>query len=115
MVANLGRVSGVLFLLQEAAMKRLSIWSLALPAFVLGYNQSCAHDWYPITCCSEKDCRPLTEAKGETVLESIEGWDLWDGRHVSRDMAKPSPDEMFHLCETSGKTILCFFAPPGAS
>ena len=57
----------------------------------------------------------LVEIKGETVLEVPEGWRLWDGRIVSRDRAKLSPDGKFHLCETLSKSILCFFVPPGSS
>jgi hypothetical protein len=74
-----------------------------------------AHDWYPVNCCSERDCRPLIEANGETVLESSQGWQLWDGRIVSRGSAKMSPDRQFHLCETLSHRIICFFAPPGGS
>jgi len=75
-----------------------------------------AHDWYPVWCCSEKDCRELVEAQGETVLETPEGWQLWDGRKVPRNTAKPSPDNKFHLCEEArSKAIICFFAPPGSS
>ncbi len=69
----------------------------------------------PVACCSEKDCRPLTDAKGESVLESMAGWELWDGRTIPRSNAKVSPDGKFHLCENPDKRILCFFAPPGAS
>ncbi len=76
---------------------------------------SLAHDWYPISCCSEKDCRPLMEAKGESVLESMAGFELWDGRTVARQSAKVSPDGKFHLCENRAKQVLCFFAPPGLS
>ncbi len=86
---------------------------IGLSAF--GPSASFAHDWYPISCCSEKDCRPLTEAKGESVLESTKGWELWDGRTIPRSNAKVSPDGKFHLCEDPAKHILCFFAPPGSS
>ncbi len=82
---------------------------------VAGSSVSFAHSWYPISCCSEKDCRALTEAKGESVLESLEGWELWDGRTIPRREAKVSPDGQFHLCENLAKRILCFFAPPRAS
>ncbi len=83
--------------------------------FVLGSSTCFAHDWYPALCCSERDCRALTEAKGESVLESLEGWELWDGRKIARNAGKPSPDGKFHLCETPAHKVLCFFAPPGAS
>ena len=57
----------------------------------------------------------LVEINGETVLETPQGWQLWDGRIVSRDRAKLSPDGKFYLCETLSKSILCFFVPPGSS
>ncbi len=97
-------------------MSRL-FWMLVPCAalYALSSSVSVAHSWYPITCCSERDCRPLTDAKGESVLESPEGWELWDGRAIPRREAKASPDGKFHLCENPAKRILCFFAPPGAT
>jgi hypothetical protein len=84
------------------------IWALSLcPAI--------AHDWYPASCCSDHDCRELVEDKGEVVSETPKGWLLWDGRLVSRGTAKLSPNGKFHLCETATKSIICFYAPPGAS
>jgi hypothetical protein len=82
---------------------------------VLGSSPGLAHSWYPVSCCSEQDCRPLVEDKGETVTEAENGWRLWDGRIIARGIAKLSPDRQFHLCETRTKTILCFFAPPGGT
>ena len=73
-----------------------------------------AHNWYPITCCTDKDCRELAENKGEVVTETAAGWRLWDGRLIPKDVVKTSPDGKFHLCE-SRKVILCFFVPPGSS
>ncbi len=97
-------------------MTRLLGSAVTLAAFwVLGSSATLSHDWYPISCCSEKDCRALIEANGESVLESVAGWELWDGRIIARNTAKISPDGKFHLCESRSKQILCFFAPPGAS
>jgi hypothetical protein len=84
-------------------------------ALASGLSAAAAHDWYPVACCSQRDCRHLEEAKGETVLETPKGWQLWDGRLVSRGSAKLSPDSLFHLCELPDRRIICFFAPPGAS
>ncbi len=95
-------------------MPRLPAYVIALAVLVASVP-SLAHDWYPPSCCSERDCRALVEAKGETVLESAKGFELWDGRIIARDRARPSPDEKFHLCETRALKVLCFFAPPGAS
>ena len=97
-------------------MARLFGFAVALAAFgACGSPAALAHDWYPLSCCSEKDCRPLVEADGESVLESLAGWELWDGRVIARNTAKVSPDGKFHLCESPSRKILCFFAPPGAS
>lgn len=75
-----------------------------------------AHEWYPSWCCSDRDCRALSEERGETALEAPDGWHLWDGRVVSRRYGKPSPDTHFHLCEEpTTKAIICFFVPPGSS
>jgi hypothetical protein len=96
-------------------MTHLIIWSIASASLLLGPPDALAHDWYPLSCCSEKDCHALLEEKGEIVTETAEGWKLWDGRLIARDVTKLSPDQHFHLCETPAKAILCFFAPPGAS
>jgi hypothetical protein len=89
--------------------------SIVLTSLVLEASSALAHSWYPVSCCSERDCRPLVEEKGETVTESEGGWRLWDGRIIARGIAKLSPDRQFHLCETRTKTVLCFFAPPGGA
>lgn len=90
-------------------------WLFASTVLALWSSTAQAHDWYPISCCSDKDCHPLSEESGETVTESAEGWKLWDGRTIARGIAKMSPDRRFHLCETSAKAVICFFAPPGGS
>lgn len=88
----------------------------AIAIVVFGTGPAGAHSWYPAWCCSERDCRELVEAKGETVLETPAGWQLWDGRIVHRKEAKPSPDNHFHLCEEQmTRAIICFFVPPGGS
>lgn len=73
-----------------------------------------AHEWYPLECCSERDCAPIPPPK-----EASGGWVLPDGRRVLYKDAKPSPDGRFHLCESQwqtekkDRTVLCFFAPIG--
>jgi hypothetical protein len=56
--------------------------SAALALLVLGSSPILAHSWYPVSCCSDKDCHPVVEEEGETVTESEDGWRLWDGRTV---------------------------------
>jgi hypothetical protein len=93
---------------KEYAVIAAASWFLSGPAT--------AHSWYPVWCCSDHDCRELVESQGETVSETLNGWELWDGRKVPRRTAKPSPDTKFHLCEeASTKAIICFFVPPGAT
>lgn len=94
--------------------KTLAVLSIATT--LASAPKTLAHDWYPAWCCSDRDCRELVEDKGETVLETPDGWKLWDGRVVPRKVGKPSPDKKFHLCEEAlSKAIICFFVPPGAS
>jgi hypothetical protein len=96
-------------------MTRRLQWPTAWALLIIETSTACAHSWYPATCCSNRDCRPLVEEMGETVTESENGWILWDGRIIARGIARLSPDRQFHLCETPTKRILCFFAPPGGT
>jgi hypothetical protein len=100
---------------RRCRMARPLQWPLAFALLVIGSTTGLAHDWYPIACCSDRDCHALSEANGQTVEESAKGWKLWDGRIIAREAAKLSPDRQFHLCETPSKSIICFFAPPGGS
>jgi hypothetical protein len=97
-------------------MARVLGIGVTLAAFgAFGSPAALAHDWHPLSCCSAKDCRPSADAMGESVLASLAGWELWDGRVITRNTAKVSPDGKFHLCEIPSRKILCFFSPPGAS
>ena len=91
------------------------IFSTAFVVGLLGDSLGEAHTWYPLWCCSEQDCHELHEDQGETVLEVPYGFRLWDGRLIRRERAQLSPDTKFHLCERKDKSIICFFAPPGAT
>lgn len=84
--------------------------TVVLIAACLLASPAAAHEWYPASCCSEKDCTPLTEAD---VKETPDGW-LIQGRHVVRygKQTGPSPDGRFHGCFTEAKYLNCFFAPP---
>jgi hypothetical protein len=97
------------------ACSRLTL-HVVLAGWFLAASGAMAHEWYPVWCCSDRDCRALSQERGETVLEASDGWHLWDGRVVSRRSGKPSPDSQFHLCEEpTTKAIICFFVPPGSS
>jgi hypothetical protein len=95
---------------------RTRLAALSATAWFLIGPAAGAHDWYPAWCCSDKDCRALSEENGETAIEAPDGWHLWDGRVAARGSAKISPDKRFHLCdEPTTKAIICFFVPPGSS
>lgn len=101
---------------RSTGRRSLCLLLLLVPSCVAGSQGVRAHDWYPPWCCSDKDCRALSDEKGETVSELPDGWHLWDGRIARRGTAKPSPDKRFHLCEeVTTRAIICFFAPPGSS
>jgi hypothetical protein len=98
---------------QRASRK---IGTIVAAAALLAGPQALAHSWYPGWCCNDHDCRELVAGKGETVVETGEGYRLWDGRFIGREYAKPSPDRHFHMCEEqTTKAIICFFAPQGQS
>lgn len=67
-----------------------------------------AHSWYPASCCSDRDCRP-TEAE---VVPG--GYQLPNGQVIKQEVARPSEDGEFHICEING-VFLCFFAPQTGS
>ncbi|PVE26318.1 hypothetical protein DC522_00730 [Microvirga sp. KLBC 81] len=91
-------------------------WIVAAVAALLAGSEVLAHGWYPVWCCSDRDCRELTSAKGETVVETEDGYRLWDGRFIGREYTKASPDAKFHMCEEQRtRAIVCFFVPQGQS
>ena len=94
---NLNCLSALASTPMEAVMARYLQWSraVALAALVLGSPAAFAHDWYPLACCSDRDCHALVEERGETVTEITEGWKLWDGRIIRRSLVQLSPHQRF--------------------
>jgi hypothetical protein len=88
---------------------------LVLALVIAAASNAPAHEWYPLPCCSDKDCHALLEERGETVAETIAGWRLWDGRTIPHELTRFSPDGRFHLCETPSKGVICLFAPQETS
>lgn len=80
-----------------------------------------AHDaptgWeYPVSCCSNYDCRMITDA---SVREMSDGYHVPSGEVVpySGDTRlRHSPDGEFHWCSVAGEAgdvnTICLFAPP---
>jgi hypothetical protein len=59
-----------------------------------------AHDWYPIECCQEHDCRRVTY--GVDVRETPQGYLTLTGLRQLLPYSDPrvrvSPDGAYHLC-----------------
>lgn len=80
-----------------------------------------AHDWYPMECCSVKDCAPVESATSESpaffgmaaLLPPIMVVTTKHGTAVvPYDMThRPSPDGRMHACIVNGR-LICLFMPP---
>jgi hypothetical protein len=92
--------------MQRASLAVL-VW-LACPA------TAPAHSWYPIECCSERDCAPFD---ARDVEEGAAGFlPKPSGELVSRAAARPSRDERFHVCRSRASgALLCLFVPDRGS
>lgn len=75
-----------------------------------------AHSFYPVVCCSDKDCRPL---EPHEVRETPDGWIIVATGELVRTEAarRDAPDGRMHVCQRpSGKVIYvgsraCLWAP----
>jgi hypothetical protein len=71
-----------------------------------------AHDWYPYSCCSDKDCRPVM---ADAVRYTPAGWQIrLTGETIPFRKTRHSPDGQFHICSYGGlpeARTVCFFAP----
>ena len=96
-------------------MKRLVIMFAlaATPAF----SHEAPSGWsYPLSCCSLRDCRPVTSAD---VAETPDGYLIRATREIvpyNDSRVKPSGDNEMHLCQQYGDfdngRVLCLFEPP---
>jgi hypothetical protein len=89
----------------------------ALVLLILMTSAALAHSWYPLECCSERDCYPVPVAKVKAVSG---GWLVEGSTFVRHQDARPSPDGQFHICRhQDGKGAMiaipgraaCFWAP----
>ena len=96
---------------------RLALGSFAVVASILPLcGAASAHDWYPYSCCHDRDCRPVPP---EAVKLTPRGWQIQTtGETIPFDKAQYSPDGRFHICSYGGvpeaKTI-CLFTPGAGS
>ncbi|MCE6952090.1 hypothetical protein LAZ29_14245 [Cereibacter sphaeroides] len=91
---------------------------LVILAFIAALPQTAAaHDWYPFTCCSDRDCGPVSESE---VTAGPKGWVIRSTGEVigyddERLMLTPrQAGNSFHRCSADGKPegkTICLFVP----
>jgi hypothetical protein len=72
-----------------------------------------AHSWYPLDCCSERDCRRI-EASEVRELSYTQVLDLVTGTVVTGSKVRQSQDGDWHICNLFGDRKakpLCVFRP----
>jgi hypothetical protein len=86
-----------------------------LPSIALGHDAPMGWS-YPLSCCSNRDCKPL--AAGE-IRETPMGYEITSTGEIvgyADRRVKPSPDGSYHVCQQGGDfdkgRALCVFAPP---
>ena len=77
-----------------------------------------AHDWYPLECCSERDCAPA-----DTVVRREDGSYLVTAHGMSAVIPanypnwRKSPDGRIHVCirklRSGAEYLVCAFRGPG--
>jgi hypothetical protein len=92
----------------------VTVWVGLLPSL----PGALAHDWYPLECCSDRDCGPA-----DTVVRRDDGSYLVTSRGMSTvipaDYAKwrKSPDGRIHVCirklRSGAEYLVCAFRGPG--
>jgi len=96
---------------------------LGLLVFVLGGSLSspthvCAHDWYPVECCTQHDCAPA-----EPVVRRDDGSYMLTAQGMSVVIPadyphwRKSPDGRIHVClrklSSGGVSLICAFRGAG--
>lgn len=95
---------------------RIALTALAMAGLMTAAG---AHSWYPVNCCSERDCEALPI---DGIEETATGWHV---RYLSerfgavdevipRDRARHSQDGRFHGCwrlSPERPRTICFFVP----
>lgn len=106
----------VLFGLGIAAYALRWLWLavIAVAMLLFAYSAARAHSWYPIECCSDRDCEPLPD---DAVAIVAGGYLIKaTGELIAEQEARQGKDEVFHVCRSPVTGIrLCFFKPYSGS
>ena len=71
-------------------------------ALMAGASVARGHSWYPMECCSEKDCEMVAAT---SIKRDDTSWILPNGERIPFENARESPDQDFHWCRyTNGPT-----------
>lgn len=72
-------------------------------------------DWYDVSCCNQRDCRPVPDSEIEfsQMNGQIVARHKPTGSVFTRDRFKTSQDERYHVCIYNGQP-LCFYDRTGA-
>jgi hypothetical protein len=107
------------FLLHVAVLLATLLWLIVA---VMG-GPVRAHEWYPLSCCSDKDCFAIPASEVEATSD---GWHIKaTGEVIPYDRTRNTPPEgngEFHRCSRQGKpdgltiganrtTDACLWAP----
>ena len=108
-------------MLRSCAAYRLQLCRIVLTWLGLLAHPQAAHphDWYPIECCSDRDCAPA-----DTVVRRDDGSYLVTSRGMSAVIPsdyrqwRNSPDGRIHVCtrklRSGSEYLVCAFRGPGA-
>jgi hypothetical protein len=100
-------------------MRRFPPLLAALVGLALAVGPAFAHDWYPLACCSDQDCREIPR---EAVTVTADGWRVPSGEVIGwgddRLRRTPPEREGVHWCTVGGRPdgrTLCLFVEPQGS
>lgn len=96
-------------------MRSLLLPMLAVVA--LAAAPATAHEWYPLKCCSDRDCQPIDQSE---VRMTPKGWEIAATGEVipfGDRREQYSPDGEFHRCSrafvqsNAEDRTICLFVP----
>ncbi|ESR24844.1 hypothetical protein [Lutibaculum baratangense] len=100
------------FSTSEANAARAALLATSIAAAILAPQPAAAHSWYPWSCCSDRDCKPV-EATAVRFTEA--GWLIErTGETIPFEKARVSPDGRYHICSAGGNPdgrTICLFTP----
>jgi hypothetical protein len=106
------------------------VWRLCIVAIIAGMigllavYKAAAHEWYPLTCCSGKDCMPVPP---EAVRVTPDGYVIaktgellpWGDRRIKFTPPEQEDGKGYHWCRRlagpNKDQTICLFVPQGGA